>query len=214
MSLHPNAHLHLEWIKRNPNFVPDIPLRDGYKSYYEDMLNFWSWNSQICPDAVPMMANRWLQDDLQLHQTYDARIREKERALKIVKKKNEWFVTINFNHQTYTIEKCVNLIKRVLAHEWVLTCTAVFEINRANGRHPHVHMIIKTDLPKSKVIYNIWRTSGIKTIVLKQAFIDVKEAIPQHQEYVTGNKQQSKMACVIADRLWRQENNIPESFVK
>lgn len=215
MSLHPDAHLHLEWIKRNPNFVPDIPLRDGYRSYYEDMLNFWTWNCKISPSAVPMMANRWLLDDMKLSQTYETRLREKQKTLKLTKVTKMWFVTLGFNHQTWSIPKCLKLLSRIMAYDWVLSCNAVFEINRVNGKHPHMHLLIKSDFAsKSKVIDKIWRSDLCQELILSRSFIQCDPGVPEHEDYVRGIKTQSKMACVVADRLWRQENNIPDLFTK
>lgn len=215
MSLHPNAHLHLEWIRRNPTFVPDIPIRDGYRSYYDDMLNFWTWNSQISPGAVPSMANRWLLDDMRLLQTYESRLREKKKELKLATQVKMWFITLNFNHQTWSIPKCLKLLSRVMAYDWVISCNAVFEINRQSGRHPHIHLLVKSEFPtKGPMIDKIWRSDLCQELILKRTFIQVDPGVPEHEDYVRGIKTQSKMSCVIADRLWRSENNIPDLFTK
>jgi len=220
MSLSPSAHLHLEWIKKHPSFVPDIPLRAQFKTYYDDMQDFWTWNSKICPGAVPMMANRWLLDDIRLMDTYEARLRAKKVELGISDRKLEFFCTIGFNHQTYTIAKCVDVINKILSFDWVLKCRAVFEYYRENGEHPHVHFLITTTLTKSKVIEKIWATGGIKQIVLANrgikpsTFIDVKPAERAHHKYIMLDKQEKKMSYVAKDIIWRRENSIPEFFEK
>jgi len=99
MALHPSAHLHLEWIKKHPGFVPDIPIQPQFKTYYEDMQNFWIYNTKVCPDSVPMMANRWLADDIRLQQSYEARLRDKCKELGVALKKHDWFATLNFKDE-------------------------------------------------------------------------------------------------------------------
>lgn len=214
MSLHPSAHLHLEWIKKNPSFIPDIPLRSGFRTYLEDMQDFWNWNSQICPSGVSVMANRWLLDDMRLCDSYEQRLRAKKLELGYSDRKLMFFCTIGFNHQTYTIQKCISVINKILSFDWVLKCRAVFEFHRENGEHPHVHLMITTTITKSKVVEKLWATGGIKQIVLKKNFVDVKLALDAHHKYILLDKQEKKLPYVAKDILWRRENSIPEFFEK
>jgi len=155
MALHPSAHLHLEWIKKHPGFVPDIPIQPQFKTYYEDMQNFWIYNTKVCPDSVPMMANRWLADDIRLQQSYEARLRDKCKELGVALKKHDWFATLNFKDEekmSVLIPKIKDLITKILSFDWVLKCRAVFEYHGSKGNHPHVHMLITTPFTKSKVV--------------------------------------------------------------
>lgn len=213
--MHRNAHLHLEWIKKNPSFIPDIPIRSGFKTYLEDMQNFWSWNSTIFPDAIPAMANRWLLDDMRLCDSYEQRLRAKKVELGYADRKLVFFCTLGFNHQTYTIEKCIGIINKILLFDWVLKCRAVFEFHRENGEHPHVHFLITTTVPhKSKVKEKLWATGGIKKLVLKKHFVDVKLALDNHYRYIMLDKTEKKMPYVAKDIIWRRQNSIPEFFEK
>lgn len=215
MSLCPSAHLHLEWIKKNPSFVPDVPIRVGFNTYYDDMKDFWSWNSQVCPSAVPAMANRWILDDIRLFDTYQERLRAKKIELGISEKKLKYFCTLNFNHQTYTIQKCLDALNVILSYSWVLKCRAVFEFHRETGIHPHIHLMITTTVPnKSKVAEKLWAVKDIKKIILKKPFVDVKPAQAYHDKYILLDKEEKKMSYVAKDILWRRENSIPEFFEK
>lgn len=215
MSVNPSCHLHLEWIKKNPSFVPELPLYPSCKTYFEDMVFFYkSCAETSTPENMTMLGNRWLADDIRLMQSYEQRLRDKKKELHLSDKKNVFFCTIGFNHQTFTIEKCVNVINAILSFQWVLSCRAVFEFYRENGEHPHVHFLITTDIFKSKVVEKLWATKGIKSIVLKKTFIDVKQALDVHHKYIMLEKQEKKMPYVAKDIIWRQANNIPEFFQK
>lgn len=125
-----------------------------------------------------------------------------------------YFVTIGFNHQTWDILHCCELIQRVLDASWVLDGKAVFELYRANGEHPHAHFILNLEnpMPKSKVVEKIFKLKGMKKLVLKKSFIDIKETNEQHKLYITGIKQESKMPFVNLDDDWRAKNNLPKMF--
>jgi len=216
MALSPSAHLHLEWIKKHPGFVPDIPLRPNFKTYYDDMQDFWTWNTKICPGAVPMMADRWLLDDVRLSQTYDERLRQKCKDLGIVVKKHDWFATLNFPDTPNLIPKIKDLITKILSFDWVLKCRAVFEYHGSKSTHPHVHLLITTELTKSKVIEKLWAAKGIKTLMNnKKNFIQVEDKIlPAHYTYIKLEKELDKMPFVAKDIVWRRQNSIPEFYEK
>lgn len=127
---------------------------------------------------------------------------------------NRFFVTIGFNHQTWSINKCLELIQVILSFDWLITARIVFELHRENGEHPHIHMLIETTQPKSKVVEKLWAAKGIKKIVLKKTFIDVKVALVSHDDYIAGIKQESKMKYVEMDRQWRLENDIEPYYEK
>lgn len=215
MALHPSAHLHLEWIKKNPNFVPDVPVRPEFKTYFDEMTNFWSWNMKICPDAVPMMANHWLKSDLRLVQSYETRLAEKKVELGLITNTLTWFCTLNYNHQTWTIEKCLKILNKILSYDWVFKCRAVFEYHREGGLHPHMHLLITTDVKyKKKVIEKLWAVKDIKKVISDVNFISVEPGQSHHDKYIMGDKKQDKLSYVAEDRLWREANNIPHLFQK
>ena len=200
--------LHLSWIALHPNFLAqgqcvslrgvtyaetmqflyDKPVVNNYMAYcfYE---NDKSWAQEVIRHSNPIV------DD---------------------KNMLGWFITIGFNHQTWNVVNCVKVIERILELSWVSTCTAVFELNRENGQHPHVHFLVTTveQMYKSKILEKIWATRGIKSVCLSKSFIDVKVAEPRHQKYITLDKCSTKMRFVELDKLWRTQNNIKEKFQK
>jgi len=125
-----------------------------------------------------------------------------------------YFVTIGFNHQTWDIPKCCELIQRVLDASWVSCGEAKFELYRENGEHPHAHFILNLEnpMPKSKVAEKIFKLKGMKKFVLKKTFVDVKETNEQHKMYIKGIKKEAKMPFVRRDEEWRDKNNIPHMF--
>jgi len=133
---------------------------------------------------------------------------------KIVIKPKEWFITIGFNHQTWDIPSCVKVIYKILSFDWVDSGTGVFELYRTNGEHPHVHLLLdlNQDLSKSKLLEKIWATAGIKKVVLKKPFIDIKVAEEYHHNYIIGIKKPEKMPYCERDAEWREQNKIPHQF--
>lgn len=126
----------------------------------------------------------------------------------------EYFVTIGFNHQTWNVPACVSAIQKVLNASWVKDGEAVFELYRSNGEHLHAHfsLILKDPLPKSKVVEKLFKLAGMKNIVLKKNFIDIKELTDVRRLYIRGIKQDNKIPFVVRDQEWRGKNNIPNLF--
>lgn len=212
------AHLHLEWIKKHPSFIPESRT-SGFesKTYLEEMMSHYlCWhNPEFFPQSsLQMMCDSFFSADLRLFESYEERLSTKKIEYNISNKKFSYFCTVGFNHQTWTIEKCVNVINTILSFPWVMSCRAVFEYHRENGLHPHCHFLITTDIVKSKVVEKLWAAKGIKAVVLKKSFIDVKPAIDNHKKYILLDKQPTKMSYVVEDRIWRKANNIPEFFEK
>lgn len=210
MLLYMSIHLHLQWIKKHPLFIPDWCILDHTESYFNVMTLIYKESPtmpQICID-------RFFRDDLRVFDEYENAMNLIKTSYNIGAKSLSYFCTIGFNHQTYTIEKCVDVINTILTFPWVLSCRAVFEFHRENGEHPHCHFLISTEIQKSKVLEKIWATKGIKKVCLKKSFIDVKVALPAHAKYIMLDKQQSKMAYVAKDIIWRKKNAIPEFFEK
>lgn len=216
MSLSPTATLHLQWIKKHPLFVCDWCFIAHNQTYYE-VVNLMYLS--MCEHTDNMVnvekcINRFFHDDLLLFDSYENALALKKVEYNIGSKQLAYFCTIGFNHQTYTISSCVDVINTILTFPWVLSCRAIFEFHRENGEHPHCHFLINTDIQKSKVVEKIWATKGIKKICLKKSFIDVKLALPVHSKYIMLEKQESKMAYVAKDIIWRKNNAIPEFFEK
>lgn len=197
--------IHLNWIKRNPNFVPKNG--DDLSEPYYEIMKFTYQN----PNATQVYAKRCLVEDIEWKKKSDKIISE---LFAINQSSISHFITIGFNHQTWSVSQCVNLINLIMNFDWVDGGKAVFELNRENGQHPHCHFLIQSKLPKSKIIEKIWAAKGIKKIVLQKSFIDYKVAMPYHDKYVLGDKQDDKLKYVEMDRQWREKNNIKHLFEK
>jgi len=219
------AMLHLQWIKKHPTFVCNWCILGINENYFDVMTSIYgSWgkidpvafrNTGIWDDSCNKCAIRFFNDDLRAMDAYENSVALIKAQLPSVPKFLSFFLTIGFNHQTYTIPKCVALIEKILTYDWILKCRAVFEFHRENGEHPHCHFLITTSLPnKSKFLEQIWAVKGIKTIVLKKTFIDVQPALPRHTPYIMLDKADTKKIYIAKDIIWRKTNNIPEFFEK
>jgi len=125
-----------------------------------------------------------------------------------------WFITIGFNHQTWSVRSSINVIDSIVSNKIFKEIRGVFELFRENGEHPHVHFLCRLldNLPKSKIIEKLWATKGIKKVVLAKTFIDIKRAGQQHEKYILGDKTESKLSYCQKDKDFRKKNNIPEFF--
>jgi len=197
--------LHLNWIKSNKNFVPKNG-NDLSEPYY-DIMRF----TYQQPNSSQNYAKICLIEDIEW----------KKKSCKVLgelsiatSSSTRHFVTIGFNHQTWSVASCVAVIKRIMALDWIDNATAVFELHRENGEHPHCHFLIDTKFTKSKILEKLWAVKDIKKIVLQKSFIDYKVAQDYHVKYINGDKIENKMPYVEKDILWRQENNIEQLFKK
>lgn len=196
---------HLAWIGRTKSFIPRYAYDYEAGSYLEVMKMVYK-NCQN-NENIQGFAKACYEADKKWHRDCYNNNLMAETAI-------SHFVTLNFNHQTWSIKKCLDLLNRILSFDWIESAKCAFELHRANGDHPHIHMLIESKECKSKVLEKIWATAGIKKIMLKKSFIDYKIGLPCHQKYIVGDKQESKMPYVEKDRLWRKENNIQELYEK
>lgn len=203
------AKAHLAWIEKvSPHYNFGGNWRGG--SYYETMYYLYSTQPQIDADA-----QRWFDHDTYDYERTQMLVRSTVLRAQTVAQSDEditpLFITLGFNHQTWTIGKCLKVIQSIRDFGWVQSCRAVFELHRENGLHPHCHIFIQPAVrySKSKILEKLWRTKGMQGVVLQKAFIDYKEAMPYHIEYIMLRKQESKMKHVHKDNEWRTLNNIP-----
>jgi hypothetical protein len=195
--------LHLAWVKSHPTFVPKYS--EDYTLPYYDILREL-YNHPACSNEF---AKKCLVSDLDWKKKSEKLLNELYFT-----QPTKHFVTIGFNHQTWTVGKCVALIQNILTFDWITGAKCVFEKHRENGEHPHVHLLIDSILPKSKILEKIWAAKGIKKLVLKKSFIDYKPAMDYHEKYILGDKQEAKIPYIEKDRIWRQENQINHLYEK
>lgn len=209
---------HLAWVKARPNFTSRqwIRMTTGLMepnqscSYFEMLESVYS-NYIINPHAVDELAQVWYRQDVK--QVEEMETVKKSISLDCLRVPPEAFITIGFNHQVWSIPKCMDIIQRILDNNFVVSGSAVFELHRENGEHPHVHFVLEhVSMSKSKFLEKLWAVKGIKTMVLQKSFIDYKIATEVHKKYILGYKQESKQKYINKDVEWRKKNNIPELF--
>lgn len=208
---------HILWAKNHKDFVQQIHMSSHSEISYIDVLHQMYYGIINQPDYMAKdlesLAKYQLEKDM-------ARFADAQVAIAQIllpqSEKPDWFVTLGFNHQTWSVDKCKEVIQKVLNLPFIQEAQAVFELYRENGQHPHCHFYIVTNnkIPKSKILEKIWAVAGIKKVILNKNFIDVKIGQPVHKGYVRGKKQDYKLQYVEKDMDWRKENNIPDLFEK
>lgn len=206
---------HLNWIRTHSQFLPEmavwVPTPPITTTYHEVMTEVYSH-----PNYLQRWAFENLQRDIWYHRTLS------EMNLKIVNQmlqasdsqKKYWFVTLGFNHQTFSVSKMLSFIENLMSYEWITEFKGKFEIYRSNGEHPHIHIIMAAEFPKSKIVEKIHACRGAKGLILAKNFIDVKPCLPCHKLYLDGIKQDSKMPYVEKDIEYRNLHGIPHMIIK
>lgn len=207
---------HILWVKNHKDFAEQINNHTETLYGYIDVLRMMYFgDGRERPEWLHLEMERLAEHNLKKDML---RFQEAQTALIQVNnptiEKPDWFITIGFNHQTWDVPKCKDVILKVLQLPFIKSCEAVFELHRENGLHPHCHFYVETHskIPKSKILEKIWASAGIKKVVLAKNFIDIKVAQPVHLGYIKGNKQDKKLPYVEQDKKWREENNIPHLY--
>lgn len=196
---------HLTFLWKHKNFIPKH-AQDYTESYYDIMKEVY--NHPACSQEY---ARKMYLADLE----WQKKSQKLEiELLKQLDTKSTHFITIGFNHQTWTVSKVKDIIERILCCDWISKCRIVFEYYRTNGEHPHIHILMDSVLAKSKILEKIWALKGIKKIVLSKSFIDYKVAGYQHTAYIAGEKTEDKMKYVQMDKEFRKQNAIEDYYEK
>jgi len=199
---------HLAWINSTRTFTPQNVSDYRYDiSYLEIMTSLYSQSnvSQEFAKACFVSDKAWFRRTATISKEID------NAVTKLVPTPDgRWFVTIGFNHQTWSIDKCHKAILKILGMDWILKAKANFEMFRENGEHPHVHFLLETKEPKSRILDKLFRPNYIKELVLKKSFIDIKPAEKYHDDYINLVKMEQKQKYIEMDVIWRLKNNIPD----
>lgn len=129
--------------------------------------------------------------------------------------KVKYFVTIGFNHQTFSLDLFKSWMKVFDKYSWVISYIGKFELFRENGEHPHIHIILETDLRhKGKIIDKLHTslTSRKHNLIVGKNNIDVKICEDRHYKYIQGIKTDNKVKYTLLDEVYRQDNDIPEFY--
>lgn len=199
---------HLAWIRSHRTFTPRYA--HDYTESYEDIMKQLYQNPyfRLNPDLAKKL---WASDIAWQRRAIVLANGMNNEVSKIIPNNyGLWFVTIGFNHQTWTVTDCCKIIEKILGMDWIISAKANFELFRENGEHPHVHFIIKTEEPKSRILDKLFRPLYVKKVVLSKSFIDVKPMSDYHLKYIELDKQTAKQEFVDKDKEWRLKNKIPD----
>lgn len=209
------AQAHLQWIKNHPNYIPpegnviDNTTTGGGRviPHYESMSAFYQGHPKACT-----IAEQWFRSDVRHHNLIVLKTHQYEASF-LKDAPRCYFVTIGFIDSA-DIETLHKIVQTIITFDWVVKFLGVLEFNTEKGLHPHVHIYLHCNLPKSKVIEKLYATKGLKKVCTAKNFIDCDHGLPCHKDYVLGIKQDSKEEFVKADRALRKCYNIPDLFEK
>lgn len=210
---------HIYWVTTHRQFIQGtyVAMPNPYDVTDTDVLRQMYFGNGDFDDCVHQQMERLAKHNLtkDMNRYADTQVALAQILLP-PSLKDDIFLTIGFNHQTWNVQACKDIIDKIMNLPFIEKCEAVFEYYRENGQHPHCHFYIVTTnkIPKSKVLEKVWAVAGIKKVVLNKNFIDFKIAKEQHKGYVRGVKRDDKLQYVGLDRIWREANNIPHLFVR
>ena len=126
-------------------------------------------------------------------------------------KKKWFFVTVGFDDkQVGVVNNMKSFLTKFKLTPGIDIQSYVCEKFRKNDKaeiyvHHHIHFLIHTDFPKSKVIQFCFQKA--KGFIGGKQFIDVKNdgEISRYEKYIKGDKIESKKECCELDRIWRIE---------
>lgn len=201
---------HIAWLKSCKDFVPKYPA--DYSIPYIDVMTALygghatgNYIPESMAEAMFIADKAWYKKSKKIAREIDKKVESLEPT-----PNGWWFVTIGFNHDTWTIKDCCKCIEKILAMDWIISGKANFELFRENGEHPHCHFVIETKEPKSRIIDKMFRPLYTKKVVFKKNFIEAEPALEHHQKYIRLDKKSEKMPMVDKDKEWRKKNNIPD----
>lgn len=199
---------HLAWLKATRDFEPKYP-QDYSRgiSYIDTMIALYA-DPRIpmtMAEAMFVADKAWYKRSKKIAREIDKQVEALEPTPSTM-----WFITIGFNHDTWSIKDCNFCIEKLLAMEWIIRGKANFEFYRSNGEHPHCHFLIETKEPKSRILEKLFRPLYTKKVVFSKNFIDVKPALEHHHKYIMLDKVFDKMENVEKDKEWRKKNKIPD----
>jgi len=189
-----------------------------YRKLAEDSTQRWGVDVTLATFTL------WYRADLDRYLSVDSASRSFEsdlenRRKELGIKKNWFFLTVGFddklliNNGPNTAKYVKDAIHKLDGIKGITVTHMVAEKHRRtlSGElyiHHHLHMLVDTDYPKSKVIQYVFQR--VKKYVGSSNFIDVKNDgdRERYEKYINGDKTSGKLDLVEKDRTWRLENNI------
>lgn len=135
------------------------------------------------------------------------------KELKCNSNRKFYFMTIGFDDKTITVPLIKESISKLKELKDIDLGDFVVEKFRKDDKgniyiHHHIHAIVYTDKPKSKVIQYVYQK--LKKYISSSNFIDLKREQPveNYIKYIAGDKRDEKLECIEKDMEWRQLNNL------
>jgi len=206
MADYKNAHI--AWLKSTRDFEPKYP-QDYSRgiSYIDTMIALYADSRipQTMAEAMFVSDKAWYKRSKKIARELDKKVNALEPT-----PPGTWFITMNYNHNTWSVKDCCYQIQKILDMDWIISAKANFEFYGSKGEHPHCHLFIETKEPKSRIIDKIFRPLYTKKIIFKKNFIEVEEGTDYRLKYIMLDKVSEKMENVEKDIEWRKKNNIPD----
>lgn len=203
---------HIDWAKKHDYSPP------GHYDTYMTPSPYWQVLEHIYYSFKPELT--YNQQFAMLLFNEDKRIRNASINLASPPKTIDVWITIGFIKENRNFDKMVKFVRNILSSKWVKSGSkAVLEFHGSKGWRPHTHMLLKCD-PSVKYTSNVKDKLAKK--LLGKEFIGLMEgtnnieysnAYDYHNDYLSGNKQDSKIEFVNQDRDFRDLNQIPHIFV-
>lgn len=172
--------------------------------------------SRLDLEAVYTNINAYYRIDLKIMNGQTQAHKELRDDIKEIKGNSNrkfFFMTIGFDDSKITISGIKDSICKLKELKDIDLGEYVVEKFRKddNGKiytHHHIHCILYTDKPKSKVIQFVYQK--LKKYIVSSNFIDLKreQPIENYLKYISGDKRDEKLECVQKDNEWRQLNNL------
>lgn len=141
-------------------------------------------------------------------------------------KKFYCFLTINYDDTTsVNISKMHKIAEQICGQKNVQHAIYVHEKHRDKGEtiHHHTHFLITTEkyIGAGDMIDPIFKIASVKQYVGSRNFIDCivahskknkAHAYEDYVKYISGDKKEEKMPCIIKDRAWRIETGYEHQY--
>lgn len=159
--------------------------------------------------------SQWYELDLRVCLGETDVLNELEADIKRIRgdKKRKWFLlTVNFDDKTITIPGIKDAHSKIKEIKDIQFLAHSIEKHRRNDlgkiiHHHHIHYVIQTNYPKSKVIQFVHQKLK-KYITRNYVDVSCNGTIDTALKYVSGDKQDSKKELVQLDKEWRKKNSL------
>jgi len=178
--------------------------------------DIYKYQQRLDLDAIYQCVNSWYNTDLKLMLRQTKSYTELSNDIKILKgipNRKFYFMTIGFDDKIITVPMIKESISKLKELKDIDLGEYVAEKFRKDEKgdiyiHHHIHCIVYTDKPKSKVIQYIYQK--LKKVIASANFIDLKreQPIENYIRYILGDKRDEKLECIQLDIEWRELNNL------